>query len=237
MIKQLLSTLAISCAICTNISASNNAYVNEQSFKQGATTDLTVYLWSDDESNNPAAIQGQIVLPTGLSFAKDSSGNYTITNGERINGHNITVAEVTEGTLSFVVLGYPTAKFNTGDTKDLFKVQVACAEDATTGDADITVAEQYVSDADGVTAEWAQSSTTTVKITDASGIEGVDADSDVQIVGGVGTIQIIGATDATSIYGIDGTQFVANGFKSVYEVDKGIYIVKVGNVVKKIRVK
>lgn len=237
MIKQLLSVLAIGSAICTNASASNNAYINAQSFDLGTTSDLTVYLWSDDESNNPAAIQGQIVLPDGLSFVKDSSGNYTITEGERINGHTITVQEVTEGTLSFVVLGHPTAKFNTGDTKDLFKVQVACSASATVGDAKISVAEQYVSDADGVTAEWSQSSTATATIVDPSGVEGVDVDSTVQIVGGVGTIQIVGATDGASIYGIDGSQLVTNGFKSVYEVDKGAYIVKVGKVVKKILVK
>lgn len=194
------------------------------SLKPGETGSVSVSL---DNAVDYVALQADIKLPEGLKLEAVKLGGRAEAN------HTLATRMLADNVVRVVLFSAGNAAFADNGEALLELVVKATAQDC----GDITVSNIIASDADAneytLTSTGGHNDLT-------SGIDGVDADG-IRIISGDGCIEVLNADGQhVNIYSIGGAvvaSFDADANGVMRELPEGVYVVKVGDVSKKVVVK
>lgn len=185
----------------------NYMHLAEISINPGETIDVEMLL---DNTNEVKAVQGNIKLPEGLTFATKSNGRLAVTNNEqRAEDFTLSCALQEDGSMTFAQYSADGFAYE-GSKGKLFSFKIQAAEDAVPGKYQIGLSEMVLS-IGGVAYEQA-STTSTVNILSATAVERIIAENpaDVYSVSGRKVRQ-----NAKTLKGLPTGVYIVNGRKVV----------------------
>ena len=185
----------------------NYMHLAEISINPGETIDVEMLL---DNTNEVKAVQGNIKLPEGLTFATKSNGRLAVTNNEqRAEDFTLSCALQEDGSMTFAQYSADGFAYE-GSKGKLFSFKIQAAEDAVPGKYQIGLSEMVLS-IGGVAYEQTNT-TSTVNILSATTVESIIAENpaDVYSVSGRKVRQ-----NAKTLKGLPTGVYIVNGRKVV----------------------
>lgn len=131
-------------AMVGNVSA-DELTVADFSIAAGETKSVSMVL--NNPTNSFIAFEFWMKLPDGVSIAKENGVLVASLNSSRSDGHDLVVSESSGGVYHFLCYSYPIQVLR-GNSGELIRLKVTCADDATKGNVSGTVYDLIFSDPD-----------------------------------------------------------------------------------------
>ena len=191
----------------TPVTGDDMLTVEAISMKAGDTKQMTIGL------NNPthqyAAFQFDLVLPEGVSIAKNDKGKFIASLNEyRKNDHTLTVSDMGNNTYRFLTFSMTNAEFY-GTSGALVKVTLQAADGIGSGNKTATIKSQVFTEVGGEQAKWSDLNFTitvpeevTVTITPPTAKTGLVYNGSAQELVSAGSTNI-----GTLQYSLDGSSY------------------------------
>ena len=132
----------------------DNLTVNGVTIKAGETQQVSIVL--NNPSHQYAAFQFDLLLPEGVSIAKNANGKLIASlNEDRKDDHMLTVTDVGGGTYRFLSFSMSNAEFY-GTDGALVDVMLEAASEASVGAKTATIKSQVFTEVSGTQYKWAE---------------------------------------------------------------------------------
>ena len=175
--KQIKNIMLIALLTLVGRASADNLTIEKVAIKAGGTKQIAIELKNLDKQYE--AFQFDLVLPSGISIAKNEKGNLDATlNAERKEDHSLTVKLQEDNSYRFLSYSMDDKAFN-GTSGTLVFVTLKAEEGLSVGDKDIMVMNQVITDITGEVIKWDDA---TFKIEVVDYING-DANSDGKVDG------------------------------------------------------
>ena len=153
----------------------DNLTVSSVELKAGESKDVAINL--NNSEKQYAAFQFDIVLPEGISIAKNDKGKLKVSlNADRIDDHTLTVQDLGSGTYRLVCFSISNAEFS-GTSGALVNMTLQADKDASSGAKEGQIKSQVFTEADGDQTKWADVSFS-ITIKEAGAMLKGDVDGD-----------------------------------------------------------
>ena len=130
----------------------DNLTVSEIELKAGNSQDVAISLIN--ASKKYTAFQFDIVLPEGISIAKNDKGKLMATlNADRIDDHTLTIQELGSNTYRFLCFSLTNAEFY-GTSGALVNMTLQANEDVSAGVKEGIIESQVFTEIDGNQVKW-----------------------------------------------------------------------------------
>jgi hypothetical protein len=132
--------------------SADNLTVSDVEIKAGETVNLAIEL--NNPSKKYAAFQFDLVLPKGITIAKNDKGKLIASLDEdRIDDHTLNVSDMGSNTYRFLSFSMTNAEFY-GTSGTLVNVTLAADEDIETGKKTATISSQVFTEVEGEQVKW-----------------------------------------------------------------------------------
>ena len=213
--KKLMISATIMLLSAMNVMAQDKLTIDDFSIQAGETKSVAINLINEKAY---AAVQFDLVLPTGLSIAKKANGKFNVSlSATRCDfsdpsdpSHVMTVTEVSTGLYRFVAYSNSNIEF-TGNSGALITINVAAASDISAGDLNGTIKDAVITPKTGTDTKPADF-TFKVTATAASGINEISIDNPADVYDLQGNKV---RSNATSTDGLSKGVYIINGQKVI----------------------
>lgn len=171
----------------TVLTENNSIYAEDVSVYIGYTVDLQINMSNEDTFT---AYQFDLVLPNGITLAKDEKGKYivTLSNRHSDNTHQVTIDDIGDNTFRFVCVSLNTSVIN-GNDGTILTVSLKADGDIAEGELNATIKNVILTTADETKMKPKNSSFTIKTMVLLKG--DADGDGEIDVTDVVSTINYI----------------------------------------------
>lgn len=150
--KQIKNIMLIALLTLVGRASADNLTIEKVAIKAGGTKQIAIELKNLDKQYE--AFQFDLVLPSGISIAKNEKGNLDATlNAERKEDHSLTVKLQEDNSYRFLSYSMDDKAFK-GTSGALVFVTLEAEKGLSIGDKDIMVMNQVITDITGEVIKW-----------------------------------------------------------------------------------
>ena len=150
--KQIKNIMLIALLTLVGRASADNLTVEKVSISAGGTRQIAIELKNTDKHYE--AFQFDLVLPNGISIAKNDKGNLDATlNAERREDHSLTVKLQEDNSYRFLSYSMDDKDFK-GTSGALVFVTLEAEKGLSIGDKDIMIMNQVITDITGEVIKW-----------------------------------------------------------------------------------
>lgn len=150
--KQIKNIMLIALLTLVGRASADNLTIEKVAIKAGGTKQIAIELKNLDKQYE--AFQFDLVLPSGISIAKNEKGNLDATlNAERKEDHSLTVKLQEDNSYRFLSYSMDDKAFK-GTSGALVFVTLEAEKGLSIGDKDIMIMNQVITDITGEVIKW-----------------------------------------------------------------------------------